>query len=255
MSHPSTKRFGPIARWGATILLGMLALAMAAAGAFHARVQSLAHAEEMPSATSVSSSTPSNTEHSTSEAKGLEYFAYGSNMPTRYLRNVRGIQPIQSQAATLEDHALRFYGPGPNALEPGFAYAIPSKGEAVHGVVHRVRAEDLEKIRRSEGSAYRWATVGVTTVDGKTLEAKTLIRDRPGDPATPSARYIGLLLEGAREFHLPAHHVNLLESMRTTHVPVASEFMGSLLMARVMLRSGRCTTWLHCPSLSGDPTP
>jgi hypothetical protein len=67
------------------------------------------------------------------------YFAYGSNMSARYLYNVRGVFPQQSEAGSLEGHEVRFLAPGLNALEPAFAYMVPAHSGVAHGVVHLIQ--------------------------------------------------------------------------------------------------------------------
>ncbi|MFT3926387.1 MAG: gamma-glutamylcyclotransferase [Myxococcales bacterium] len=167
------------------------------------------------------------------------YFAYGSNMSSRYLYNVRGVLPAASEAGVLADHEVVYLGPGINLLEPAFAYLVKAQGKQAHGVLHRVSTEDLNRVKESEGPEYVWVNVPVQTAGGEPVQAQTLLRLSRGTPATPSRRYVDLLVEGATEQGLPARYVAELKALPAAYVPVASEVLGDLIMGVVMRRSAR----------------
>ncbi len=174
------------------------------------------------------------------------YFAYGSNMSTRYLYNVRGVLPAQSQSGMIEGYQVSFMKPGLNALEPAFAYLIKSEGKNAYGVLHLVSKQDLEKIEKSEGKIYQWRILPVKLSNGQMIEAQTLVRLSAGDIGKPSRRYLQILVEGALEHQLPATYVSELREMPSVYVPVLSELMGDLLQAFAMQRSGKCASMIRC---------
>lgn len=201
-------------------------LAATALGMLHRRVEQRAHRP-----------VPAPGSGDVDEADSL-YFAYGSNMATRYLVNVRGVRPVHSEPAVVANHAVWFLGPGLSPLEPAFASLVKARNRSAHGVLHRVRRADLGRVRDSEGPLYTWVSLPVRTGDGKVVTAHSLLRRTAGAPGPPSRRYLRLLLEGATEHGLPAARVNELKATPSVHVPVASELVGSLLQAVVMQRAG-----------------
>lgn len=158
----------------------------------------------------------------------LWYFAYGANMAAETMTR-RGLTPARSVMARLDDYALRFSQPGIPLLEPGFANIEPAPGARVFGVVHAMSAEELRRLDRFEGRSYRHERVRVTTEALGVLEAIAYRNPRARTPRTPSQRYKNLLLQGAREHHLPQDYIDALEAHPARHVPVLS----ALLLASV----------------------
>ena len=162
------------------MLAALMVFVLVAAGVFHARseylinrpVPALARADARADA---------------------YYFAYGTNMSSRYLFNVRDIRAAQSQPGRVDQHEIVFLGPGVNALEPAFAYLVKAETKTAHGVLHRLTREDLEKIRNSERAQYEWSAVPVVTADGSVVSAHTLWR-AAGPAGIPSRRYLNLLV-------------------------------------------------------------
>jgi cation transport regulator ChaC len=142
------------------------------------------------------------------------YFAYGSNMNDDIFRKRRSMAPMRSCVARLDDHELCFtipVGPG----ERGVANIQQSPGKSVLGVAHLIPVADFERLDRSEGaprSIYRRVRVQVSIEDLGFLEAETYQSDIKITGRKPSARYIGLMVRGAREHGLPAEYIDLLQS-------------------------------------------
>ncbi|PCJ19733.1 MAG: hypothetical protein COB04_05340 [Gammaproteobacteria bacterium] len=174
------------------------------------------------------------------------YFAYGSNMPTRYLYNVRGVLPAESNPGFINDYEVSFLSSGLRVLEPAFSFLYRSEGKKAYGVLHRVSSEDLVKIKASEGALYQWRTLSVVLNHGQVVGAQTLVRLSPGEAGVPSERYLNLLIEGATEHGLPSAYIAQLRALPSAYVPVLSELTGAALQAVVMIRSGKCTWLLSC---------
>ena len=174
------------------------------------------------------------------------YFAYGPNMPRRYLYNVRGVLPAQSDGGFIGGYEVRFLGPGMNGLEPAFAYLLKAEGKKAYGVLHRVSSQDLLRVKESEGPLYEWAILPVTLGNGHVVAAQTLVRLSPGEAGVPSRRYKRLLIEGATEHGLPSPFVSELNAMPSVYVPVLSDLMGDVMHAFVLKASGKCTSLITC---------
>jgi cation transport regulator ChaC len=142
------------------------------------------------------------------------YFAYGSNMSGAVLRGRRGLQPLAARPATLHGYRLVFtlpIGPG----ERGCASVEPDAGASMCGVIYLLSASECEHLDRTEGvpRVYRRVPVEALTADGERLAAFTyqsMVRD---ERRKPSARYLGLLLDGCREHCLPAEWIAYLEAL------------------------------------------
>jgi len=144
----------------------------------------------------------------------LWYFAYGSNMSGAILRERRGLAPLACRPATLADYRLVFtlpIGPG----ERGVANVEPAPGESICGVLYLLSAEDSERLDRTEGVPrfYQRHAVEVVASDGERVPAYTYWSEFRADGRKPSARYLGLLLDGCREHCLPAEWVAYLEAL------------------------------------------
>ncbi len=143
----------------------------------------------------------------------LWYFAYGSNMSAAIFTERRGIRPLSTRWGWLSGYRLCFdlpIGPG----ERGCATVISEENAQVAGILYRITSNEAEHLDRTEGvphGIYQRIPVevrvdGVERVAAFTYQA--LIR-QPG--RKPSARYLGLLLAGARVGGLPPEYVGWLE--------------------------------------------
>lgn len=174
----------------------------------------------------------------------MYYFAYGSNMSSRYLQNVRHIQPVKSIYGYVEGYEVYIYGSGFLLLEPGFAVMSEATGKQAHGVVHQLSPNDIKRIKRSEGSMYEWKTLLVHIGNGDVVEAEALVLQPksiqdPRPAARCSSRYQSIMLDGAREHGLPQTYISEVESRSTTYIPILSEIVGFLIVLLVKLYSMR----------------
>jgi len=129
----------------------------------------------------------------TSNSKTYNYFAYGSNMASSTMINLRNLSPLASSAAVLPGHSLRFNIPGVPGVEPSSAAVEPAAGislddddailksdEVVHGVLYKLTAEDFATVCQTEGvpfgySLHRCRAIPYTG-DGKTAGQEALSR-------------------------------------------------------------------------------
>ena len=116
-----------------------------------------------------------------SKSKTYNYFAFGSNMASSTMINLRGITPLASTAAALPGHELRFNIPGMPGVEPssaavepvstsnnvrlrtGLAPDVPGAGSSgirndriVHGVLYKLTEEDFAAICSTEGVPFAY---------------------------------------------------------------------------------------------------
>lgn len=140
------------------------------------------------------------------------YFAYGSNMGRATFIERRRMQPRAARRAYLDDHRLCFdlpVGPG----ERGVANLVPEPGARTWGVAYRLSAEACAFLDRTEGvdrGFYRRLTIEIVADDdcGPERLAAFAYQGEARDPRRkPSARYLGLLLAGARELALPPEYL------------------------------------------------
>ncbi len=147
------------------------------------------------------------------------YFAYGSNMARGTFIERRGMQPLGARRAYLDDHRLCFdlpIGPG----ERGVANLVAAPGARTWGVAYRLSGVACAFLDRTEGvdrGLYRRLPIEVVADAARGEGTERLMafayRGERRDPRRkPSARYLGLLLAGARELALPAEYVAWLES-------------------------------------------
>ncbi len=146
---------------------------------------------------------------------GLWYFAYGSNMGRATFVERRGMQPTAARRAYLDDHRVCFdlpVGPG----ERGVANLVVAPGARAWGVIYRLSHDACAFLDRTEGvdrGFYRRIAVEVVIDAGSRVDAFTYRGDARDPRRKPSARYLGLLLAGARELALPAEYVAWLEAL------------------------------------------
>jgi cation transport regulator ChaC len=147
------------------------------------------------------------------------YFAYGSNMQRATFEGRRGMRPARSLWGTLAGYRLCFDLPVGSG-ERGVANLNADEAECVYGVLYLVTSAELERLDRTEGvesGYYRRVEVDVVDRDGNVVRAWTYLSPHAVVGRKPSPRYIGLLLEGAREHELPPDYVARLEAYELAH--------------------------------------
>lgn len=140
------------------------------------------------------------------------YFAYGSNMQRATFVERRGMRPTAVRRAYVDGRRLCFdlpIGPG----ERGVANLVADAAARTWGVVYRLEPEACDVLDRTEGvdrGFYRRIAIEATTDDGARLAAFAYQGEARDPRRKPSARYLGLLLAGARELGLPPDYVEWL---------------------------------------------
>jgi cation transport regulator ChaC len=144
----------------------------------------------------------------------LWYFAYGSNMSPATFLERRGMRPLETRRAFVDGYRLSFdipVGPG----ERGVANLLVDAAARTHGVAYLVTIDEAEHLDRTEGVPhlyYRHA-VEVRLDDRAPLPGFTYRSTVTAGGRKPSARYLDILLDGARRYDLPAEYIASLESL------------------------------------------
>ena len=151
-------------------------------------------------------------------------FAYGSNMHLydleRWLAtsNLPPGKILQAHAATLVGYRLvwNYYSP----VRGGGAANIEPADTLLPGVLLEVDEAALAAIDRKEGhpTRYRRTLADALLGTGGRLRAFTYVAEAPHirqEYVAPTRHYLGLLLEGARNFALPRAHIEALEALET----------------------------------------
>ncbi|EJK68082.1 hypothetical protein THAOC_10777, partial [Thalassiosira oceanica] len=128
-----------------------------------------------------------------SAARTYNYFAFGSNMASSTMINLRNLSPLASTAAVLPAHKLRFNLPGAPLIEPSSASVEPSSGDGdvVHGVLFKLSEDDFATVCRTEGGSLCVCSSSMQRVtytgDGGTAGASALRREMEGGQARGSS--------------------------------------------------------------------
>jgi gamma-glutamylcyclotransferase len=146
------------------------------------------------------------------------YFAYGSNMNWRQIRercpSVRFVG-----TALLPDHKLAFTR---KSIKRGcgVADAVPERDKKIWGIVYDINALDIRKLDTAEGywpgrlkNSYfrRECMVLLDGDDQQSLAVFTYYGDPQPNPPLPNIEYKNLILSGARHWRLPAEYVQQLD--------------------------------------------
>lgn len=188
------------------------------------------------------------------EPRTYNYFAFGSNMCSSTMINLRNISPLASCAAMLPGHELRFNIPGLIGIEPSSASVEPvdremgafDKRHVVHGTLYKLTERDFEIICSTEGVPFAYSLHRCRVIpykgDGKKAGEEYLQRflrsdgdrvksvDEVGAQAftlraarkewrgskdtPPSQSYLNVLIRGAIEFQMDDDYVAMLKNIK-----------------------------------------
>ncbi|CAF1264236.1 unnamed protein product [Adineta steineri] len=136
----------------------------------------------------------------------------------------RKIHPIESIPGVLEGWQLTFDLRGIPAVEPCFGNIKENPDSEIHGVLHKMTESDFKRLLATEGGSgvdangYIPYKVNVHAYDGRLIEAYALVVRQISPSilyhhAVPSARYIGLLRNGATHFKIHPLYIEYLQSL------------------------------------------
>lgn len=141
------------------------------------------------------------------------YFAYGSNLSARQMA-VRCPSAVRLGPARLDGFRLAF--DHPSRRWGGYAAdVVPAPGAHTWGGLWTVSEVDLAALDRFEGVAVGAYARHLLPVAGGLVRDAVVYRvASPQAEGAPAPRYLHVILEGAREFGLPAEWLRHLASFR-----------------------------------------
>ncbi len=144
------------------------------------------------------------------------YFSYGSFLDSATLRKHCPKAEYLGKAL-LPNWEIQFnfmsrtYNGGVTGIEPAVA-------KLVRGVLYEVSDEEILHLDTIEGvpeGIYYRQTILVVDEGGRPVRAATYRTTNPRGPFKPTKRYLGLMVNGAREHGLDSDYLKWLESIET----------------------------------------
>ena len=172
------------------------------------------------------------------------YFAFGSNMCSATMTDLRNLRPVAATAAVLPDHELRFNVPGMPLVEPSWASVEPvvpverrrkrstesasESKDVVHGVLYSLTEEDFEAVCRTEGVPFAYTLhrcrVVPYTGNGRDAGARAL-----EGSSTAESKRIPTIPKGIPAYTLRAGNKSLRSQPRSADAPPSRGYVNVLL--------------------------
>ena len=137
----------------------------------------------------------------------LNYFAFGSNMSAKRMRERLGWSPSRS-GAILYDYEMVF---NKHSNDGGKANIIDSPGDIVEGILYSVNEEDLLILDKYEGVAakqYKRYKIDVCDNSNRYFAAVAYKALKTGEISAPTEEYLKYILEG-KEFLSQGYYTKL----------------------------------------------
>lgn len=132
------------------------------------------------------------------------YFAFGSNMfNTRMRHRVQSAEVIY--VGRLDNHCLTFHKRGIDST--GKCSVEESEGDAVWGVLYRIKNSEIASLDKAEGSGYDKIELYVQTPEGVKRAFIYKAKEDSMIEAMPTEWYRDIVLAGAKENGLPAEYI------------------------------------------------
>ncbi len=145
------------------------------------------------------------------------YFSYGSFLDSENLKKHAPNAKYMKRAVLL-DFEVQFNFLS-KTYDGGVTGVEPVVGKKALGVLYDVPPDEIEKLDIVEGvptGIYYRETVTVIDEDGKEHQAETYRTTDPKGSFTPTRRYLGLMIKGAREHGLDPDYIKELETLYAT---------------------------------------
>ncbi len=150
----------------------------------------------------------------------MKYFAFGSNMSSRRLRQrVPGAKPLGTYS--LERHELRFHKYNKDGSGKCDAFYTGDKSDVVLGVLYEIDESEKAALDRAEGLGYGYdeKEVFVYGAEGNVEKAVTYYATKLDESLQPYTWYKEHVLAGAREADLPAAYIAGIEAVEAIRDP------------------------------------
>ncbi len=145
------------------------------------------------------------------------YFSYGSFLDFKTLKK-HAPNAKYMKRAVLHDFEVQFNFLS-KTYDGGVTGVEPAAGKKALGILYNVPPDEIAKIDIVEGvpaGIYYRQTVTVVDEDGKEHRAETYRTSDPKGPYTPTRRYLGIMIKGAKEHGLDPDYVKELETLYVT---------------------------------------
>ncbi|MDR4460187.1 MAG: gamma-glutamylcyclotransferase [Nitrospirales bacterium] len=149
----------------------------------------------------------------------FSYFAYGSNMSSRRLRErAPSAQPIG--VGSVREHQLRWHKKSRDGSGKCDVFFTGDPDHQVHGVLFEISESEKARLDTVEGlhHGYEEKTVAVLTSSGLVF-AVTYYATIIDEQCRPYEWYKRYVVEGATEYGLPESYVQWLKSMNAIKDP------------------------------------
>ena len=145
------------------------------------------------------------------------YFSYGSFLDSETLQKHAPNAKYMKRVILL-DFEVQFNFLS-KTYDGGVTGVEPATGKKAQGVLYDVPPDEIEKLDIVEGvlsGIYYRQTVTVLDEEGNEYKVETYRTTDPKGPFTPTRRYLGLMVKGAREHGLDPTYIKELETLYAT---------------------------------------
>ncbi len=150
----------------------------------------------------------------------MKYFAFGSNMSSRRLRQrVPSAKPLGTYS--LERHELRFHKYNEDGSGKCDAFFTGNNSDVVFGVLYEIDESEKAALDRVEGlgHGYNEKVVSIRGAEGNVEKAVTYYATKLDELLLPYTWYKEHVLAGAREANLPSEYIAGIEAVEAVRDP------------------------------------
>ena len=150
----------------------------------------------------------------------LFYFAYGSNMSVRRLKD-RLPAASPRDVAHLHEHELRFHKTGRDGSGKCDAHETGDSRHAVIGIVYKISQADILILDKIEGIGvgYERKTVSLSSQSMGSIKAFTYYATSTDSSLLPFQWYKHHVMVGAREHNLPTAYIDAINNVQSMADP------------------------------------
>ena len=144
------------------------------------------------------------------------YFAYGSNMSSRRLKNrVESANVIST--GILEKYKLKFHKISEDGSGKCDAFFTDNPTDNIYGVIYSIHENDLKRLDSYEGlnDGYKKENVDIIIANGEKVKAFTYIATNIEKSLLPFSWYKYHVLHGAVENDLPHDYITFIDSFKS----------------------------------------